>query len=147
MAIRTLEQLNFRLSEVQKEHPNWSTAQCQMFVSFMDAVEDLIPFCAKEMPKLGNKGLPEIVDIAGRQNELRKAVEKLEKLLKGVIEVKLEGKLTARGEEFEINVVEAPYTRLNQEAAKQKLDALGILDEYMDTGTQSRKTFKKIGPG
>lgn len=137
---------------IKAEHPNWSDHQCTLYQEYVAAVEDLIPFMAPMMPKLGNKGVPELVDIAGGQNALRKATKKLEDLLKGVIDTKLtvvEGETSSeyRGEVYILTVAKGvETTRMNQTKAKELLLAKGVPeDDFMDTSEGSRRTFSKIG--
>lgn len=117
-----------RTVRVQQEHPTWTDAQCRMYVELVDAVDDVIPFYAPTMPNVGNKGAPELVDIAGGLNTMRKASDKIEKLVKELIDVK-SGATTTRGERYQLNYGDpSPTTRLDQEKAKERLK---LIDAYI----------------
>lgn len=120
-----------RAEEAQKEHPDWTDEQCRVYAESVEAIEDLIPFVAKVMPKLGNKGASELVDIAGGQNALRKQTDKLEKLLKGIIDIKTENNDT-RGERYQLTYVSGGRTALDQTKAKGLLDALDTWRDQLD---------------
>jgi len=152
-------------------NPEWTAEQQRLYKVFELATSDLIEFCGPKLPALGNKGNAQIVDMAGRQNELRKATDKVEKLLKGVLDSKMGDATEVRGETYCMNKETGIAThRLDQTAAKEMLDKVGVaiielrklgmpavnhligqipddpLAACMNSSESSRRTFAKIGP-
>lgn len=153
-------------------NPEWTAEQQRLYKVFELAIDDLIQFAAPKVPALGNKGKPELVDMAGRQNELRKFSDKVEKTLKEIISSKIPDTETeARGEAYVMKVEGGiDTTRLDQTAAKEMLEKVGaavrelrklgspVVDRYigvipdeplqacMVTSSGSRRTFSKVGP-
>lgn len=150
---------------------NWTEEQKRLYGIYDQAITDLVEFAAPKAPALGNKGTAQVVDMTGRLNELRKGADKIEKLLKGVIETKVpETEKEVRGEAY-VMCIETGIstTRLNQDVAKSLLQDFGNLHaklkalndpavdalikiypsdplgNAMQMSEGSRRTFKRIG--
>lgn len=108
-------------------NPSWTPDQQTLYMTFESAINDLVDFSGKKIPALGNKGTPQIVDMAGTQNELRKVAVKVEELLKDVVTSRLEGKTELRGDKYQMTVTGATTSRLNQGKAKETLETLQSL--------------------
>lgn len=107
----------------------------------LDIVEE---YDAAVVPAMGNRGQASFVDELGYVKELAKAVEKVVKILEVRVDSFSEGqKKSCEGDVFKQVVTNTERTALNQGEAKIKLEALGILDEYMDTTDVPTRSVKR----
>jgi hypothetical protein len=99
------------------------------------------------MPPMGNLTPNAFVDMVGELKELGKECETLIELFNGIIDTKVQlptvvgVKHDVAGERFVLTLEPREATRLNQGAAKEKLASLGILPQYMVTGTSMFHTY------
>jgi len=108
-----------------KENPDWSDAQKRLFKNMGDATLTAVSYAAKEIPPLGNKDAAALLEELGPVNEAKKAVEKVEKILKERTKALLGDKKELRSDNFEASITVAPRVALNQGAVKEVLEQLG----------------------
>jgi hypothetical protein len=97
---------------------------------YRKAVDSLLPWFRRETPKLSNATNQYFADEIGRLNEMRKDIEKVEKILKTIYKTRKAPEIV-RGDEFEVELSMRPRRALDQTRAKEYFEKLGILDEYM----------------
>lgn len=106
-----------------------------------------IAYAALEVPALGNLTKTGLLEDFGRLNEARKALEKVEKIVRGRLESQLDGAKELRGENYQYTKKSQERTALNQTAAKETLMRLGgqeLLDEHMATTEVETVTVKRL---
>jgi hypothetical protein len=107
------------------------------------ASQSVIAYSAPEVPPLGNATPEGLLEEFGRLNEARKALEKVEKILKVRLESQLAGRKELRGDNFNYKKAVQERTALDQTMAKAKLEELGILPGYMKTTEVETTTVKR----
>jgi hypothetical protein len=109
------------------------------------ATDTVITYTAKTVPPLGNLTKEGMVEELGRLNEARKAMEKTEKIIKERLKAMLDPNETeVKSDNYQMKYEDRSRTALNQEAAKGKLEELGILAEYMSTTSVPTMTIKPL---
>ena len=88
------------------------------------SADTLINYAAKEVPALGNLTPEGLLDELGWINELKKHVEKVEKILKERLKSQTAKKQLA-GDVFKMDITASERTALDQGAAKALLESLG----------------------
>lgn len=108
------------------------------------AMDSAIAYGAPEVPELGNATQEALVEELGRINVARKAMEKVEKIVKSRL------KAMAGADEFQITsdnfkAVQEITTRnaLNQSKAKATLAEQGLLEEHMSVSEVPRLVVKE----
>jgi hypothetical protein len=92
------------------------------------ATSTVLAYTAKEVPPLGNLTLEGMVEELGYMNESRKALEKVEKIIKERIKSQLGDKTEVKTDNFTMTYKAQDRTALDQTTAKEKLEAFGCLE-------------------
>ncbi len=109
------------------------------------ASELVIAYGAPTVPELGNLTPEGLLEDFGRLNEARKALEKVEKIVRARFESQLTaGTKTLRGDNYNYKKATQERTALDQTKAKALLEAAGHTpDEYMATTDVDTVTVKR----
>lgn len=107
------------------------------------ASESAIAYAAPEVPELGNATPEGMLEELGRVNEARKALDKVEKILKGRIAAVSGNAKEIDSDNFTYRKGTSERTALNQSLAKEKLGEFGVLEECMTTSEFERVTIKR----
>lgn len=116
----------------------------KMIQKTMDVAAQLVvDYAAPEVPALENLTPDGLCEMFGRLNEARKAVEKVEKIVRGRFESQIEGKKEFRGENFNYKKEDRSRSALDQQKAKDYLQEQGILDDFMSHTEVPTVTIKR----
>jgi hypothetical protein len=116
------------------------------------AGQSVIAYSAPEVPELGNATPQALLEEWGRLNEARKAIEKVEKIVKnrfmaikdGDYEDDKEAEIEElRGDNFNWKRSSSPTTRLNQSKAKETLAEYGVLEDHLNTSEVTKDVVKR----
>lgn len=118
-------------------------AQKRIRKSIDIATDTCIAYAAKEVPPLGNLTNEGIVEELGYLNEARKELEKAEKILKERLKSRISLGEEIKSDNFTMTYENRSRTALNQTAAKEKLEELGVLADYMTDSEVPTMTIKR----
>lgn len=108
------------------------------------AMDTCVAYAAKEVPPLGNLTKEGLVEELGRMNEARKAIERTEKILKERLRPMLELNAEVRSDNYVLTYESRSRLALNQTKAKEHLEELGVLADYMDASEVPTMIVKAI---
>lgn len=94
------------------------------------ATDTMLPWFAPEVPAIGNLTVQRLADEIGQVNELKKDVEKVEKILKERFKSLRGEETVVRGEAYELKVTTQERTAIDQGAAKSTLELLERVNVY-----------------
>lgn len=123
---------------------NLTDAQKRLAKHLAMASDSAIAYAAPEVPALGNSTPQALVEEFGRVNAARKALEKVEGILKTRIAAVSDNSKEIRADNFIYKKEDRDRTALNQGAAKEYFEAAGILEEYMTTTSVATVTVKEL---
>lgn len=123
---------------------NLSDSQVRLRKHLDIASEVAIAYAAPEVPSLGNATPQGLVEEFGRVNAARKALEKVEGILKERIKATSGGQKEIRSDNFVYAKKVQDRSALNQSAAKAHFEAAGILDQFMSTTEVEMTTVKEL---
>ena len=126
---------------------NFSEAQFKIQKTLDLAASTVIAYAAPEVPAVGNLTKFSLLEEFGRLNEARKALEKVEKIVKIRLQSQLDGAKVLRGDNFEYKCESSDRYALDQSTAKAKLLELGgqeALDACMVSSAVERVTVKPL---
>lgn len=107
------------------------------------ATQVAIDYAAPEVPSLGNQTPQGLVEEFGRVNASRKALEKVEGILKERIKATSNNQKEITSDNFVYQKKVQERTALNQQSAKAHFEKEGILDQFMSTTEVETTTVKE----
>lgn len=107
-----------------KPDANWTRAQKDIFLKMQQATDQVVAYAAPEVPLLGNLTPEGLLENLGPVNDAKKAVEKVEKILKERLKSQLNGAKTLRADNYEMKIAYADRVAINQGMAKETLGLL-----------------------
>lgn len=123
--------------------PNLTDSQKRL-QKHLDIAADLaIAYAAPEVPALGNATPQGLVEDLGRVNAARKALEKVEGILKERVSAVSDGAKKIDADNFVYTKVDRERTALDQTAAKVYLEEQGVLSQFMVTTQVPTVTVKE----
>lgn len=123
---------------------NLSDSQVRLRKHLDIASEVAIAYAAPEVPSLGNATPQGLVEEFGRVNAARKALEKVEGILKERIKATSGGQKEIRADNFIYKKEMRPRSALNQTTAKVYFEEQGILDQFMSHTEVETTTVKEV---
>ena len=109
------------------------------------ATDVAITYAGPEVPPPGNLTCQGLVEELGYINEGKKQLEKLEKILKERLKSRPDFSKEIKSDNFTMTLEDRTRCALNQTRAKEKLEELGVLPEFMDESIVPTMTFKRNG--
>lgn len=123
--------------------PNLTDSQKRL-QKHLDIAADLaIAYAAPEVPALGNATPQGLVEDLGRVNAARKALEKVEGILKERVSAVSDGAKKIDADNFVYTKADRERTALDQTAAKVYLEEQGVLSQFMVTTQVPTVTVKE----
>lgn len=107
------------------------------------ATQVAIDYAASEVPPLGNQTPQGLVEEFGRVNAARKALEKVEGILKERIKATSNNQKEIVADNFVYTKKTQERTALDQTAAKAYFEKEGLTDSYMKTTEVETTTVKE----
>lgn len=103
-----------------------------------------IAYAAPEVPSLGNATPEGLVEEFGRVNAARKALEKVEGILKERIKAVSDNSRAIRSDNFQYKREMRSRTALDQTAAKAYFEKEGMLEDFMVSTDVDTTTVKEL---
>lgn len=107
--------------------------QRRRMLEWVATLDIAIAYFAKEIPSLGNMTAEGLVEHVGAMKELRKDIEKVEKILIERLKSLLNGRTELSSDNYDMTLRTQERNALNQTAAKEYFQEQGILDQFMST--------------
>ena len=130
-----------------KPKSSLTDAQRRLQLVLDAASQSAIAYAGPTVPELGNLTPEGLNEEFGRLNDARKAIEKVEKIVKERLKSQLDGRKHLRSDNYDLKIESAARVALDQSAAKAKLLELGgqeALDACMAETMVERVTIKAL---